>query len=124
MSGSRSRLDLDYAVLNSTGRRVLKVRGVERDQKKNMADLDIQAVNVSSDFEDFLDSYDLDELVDDDELTEYVNRIGEIKRTFRRVYTQIKITEGDGFNAKYPNYDNELREISVAFQEASKKFPN
>ena len=121
MSGARRRVDLDYAVLHSTGRREPKIRGIEGNQKKTMANLDIQAVNVSSDFEDFLDSYDLDELVDEDELTEYVNKIGEIKRTFRRVFAQIKIAEGDGFAEKYPNHDNELREISVTFQEASKK---
>ena len=61
MSGARRRVDLDYAVLHSSGRRVPKVRGVEKEQKKNMADLDIQAVNVSSGFEDFFVSYDLDE---------------------------------------------------------------
>ena len=121
MSGARRRVDLDYAVLHSTGRREPKIRGTEGNQKKTMANLDIQAVNVSSDFEDFLDSYDLDELVDEDELTEYVNKIGEIKRTFRRVFAQIEIAEGDGFAEKYPNHDNELREISVTFQEASKK---
>ena len=88
---------------------------------EKMADLDIQALNASSDFEDFLDSYNIEELVDEDELSEYVNRIGEIKRTFRRVYTLIKKTEGEGFGTKYPNYDNELRDISVKFQEANKK---
>ena len=86
-----------------------------------MADLDIQALNASSDFDDSLDSYNIGELVYEDELSEYVNRIGEIKRTFRRVYTQIKKTEGEGFDTKYPNYDNELRDISVKFQEANKK---
>ena len=121
MSRSRSRLDLDYAILNSSGRRVLKVRGTKGNQKENMADLDIQALNASSDFDDFLDSYNIGGLVDEDELSEYVNRIGEIKRTFRRVYTQIKKTEGEGFDTKYPNYDNELRDISVKFQEANKK---
>ena len=75
MSRSRSRLDLDYAILNSSGRRVFKVRGTKGNHKENMADLDIQALNASSDFDDFLDSYDIGELVDEDELSEYVNRI-------------------------------------------------
>ena len=119
MSGTRSRLDLDYAELNSTGRRVPKVR--EKVQQTKMDNLDIQAINASSDFEDFLDSYDIDNLEDEEELSEYLNKIGEIKRTFRRVYAQIKITEGEGFDAKYPNYDNERQEISVVFQEANKK---
>ena len=119
MSGTRSRLDLDYAELNSTGRRVPKVR--EKVQHTKMDNLDIQAINASSDFEDFLDSYDIDNLEDEEELSEYLNKIGEIKRTFRRVYAQIKITEGEGFDAKYPNYDNERQEISVVFQEANKK---
>ena len=56
MSGARHRVDLDYAVLHSAGRREPKIRGIEGDQKKSMANLDIQTINITSNFENFLDS--------------------------------------------------------------------
>ena len=66
-----SRLDLDYGVLHRTGRKVPKIRN------SRMAEFHIQAINICSDIEDLFDSHDIDELVGEDELHVYVEKLGE-----------------------------------------------
>ena len=122
MSGTRKKVDIDYAVLHSTGRRVPIVR--EREGVQTMAtspDLATQAVNITSDFEDFLESFKIEDIDDEDELAEYVSKIGNIKKVFRRIYAQLKLSEGEGFGTKFPNYERELKEINETFQEGNKK---
>ena len=84
-------------------------------------DLATQAVNITSDFEDFLESFKIEDIDDEDELAEYVSKIGNIKKVFRRIYAQLKLSEGEGFSAKFPNYERELKEINETFQEGNKK---
>ena len=91
----RSQPDLDYQILHSTGRKVPKTR---EKQTNNMSELQTMANNVGSDVEDFFDSYVLDELNEEEELREYVDKLDVLKREFKRIYSQLKRTEGENFS--------------------------
>ena len=97
----RNRLDLDYSILHRTGRRVPKVRDSKMD------DLRIQAINISSDVDDLFDSYEISELAEMDDLEDYVRKIGDVKREYRRIHRQIKDLDGDGFPTRYPDFDKQ-----------------
>ena len=55
------------------------------------------------------------------ELNDYVTKLGEAKKSFRRIHARFKIGEGDGFNENYPNYDNKLKDINKFFKLADGK---
>ena len=103
MSGPRRRVDIDYKVWNNTGRKVPKDRAKEH--KMAGPELSVQALNIGSDIEDFHENYNIDNLTEEDELSEYLSKIGETKIIFRRIYTQSKTIEGESFIDKYPYYD-------------------
>ena len=88
---SRNIPDLDYKVLNSTGVRVPKVRA-KGDKMDEVARL---AINSRSDVEDLFESYVIEELEDEDELSDYLTKIDVVKRDFRRIHSQLKAIEGD-----------------------------
>ena len=111
-----NRLDLDYGVLHRTGRKVPKVRGPEMASQG----LQTQAIHICSDMEDLLDSYDFENLEEEEELNEYVTKLGDLKRNFRRVHS-LKTAEGNAFKGKFPDFDTKLSELSEKFKIANKK---
>ena len=91
----RARLDLDYAILNKTGRRVVK----NRDKTMAGQELDQKLVYIQSDIEDFFDSYDLNITEEESELEQYLLELGNLKRNFRRIYSEsVKQTRGQYFS--------------------------
>ena len=69
MSNSRRRnIYLVYGILHITGRRVQKVSA----SKMENQELQIKAINTSSDIEDLFESYQIDNLNDDEDLSEFV----------------------------------------------------
>ena len=46
-------------------------------------DLDIQAIHISSDLEDFFDLYNIENIDEVDELKQYIIELGDLKRNFR-----------------------------------------
>ena len=118
MSEFRRRIvHLDHGILHRTGRRVAKIRG----PKMACNELQVQAINVSSDMEDLFESYQIDDLIELGELNEVLCKIGDIKREFRRIHAQLKITEGDNYGRVYPDYKKQLKELNNKFNTANKK---
>ena len=113
---SRRIVELDYAILHRTGKRVPKV-------KTNMANQELQkqAINISSDIEDLMESYEIEKLTELDELDKFVTLIGDMKRDYRRIHAQLKIAEGENYHKAYPNYQNQLNELIENFKEANEK---
>ena len=86
-----------------------------------MAEFHIQAINICSDIEDLFDSYDIDELIGEDELHVYVEKLGETKREYRRIHSQLKMLAGEEFPIKYPDFDKNLNDLNGKFKIANKK---
>ena len=115
----RSAQQLDYKILHTTGRKVYKNRGDQNSSK--MDELNIKVVEICSDVDDFLASYTLKELTEEDEVQDYVLKLEGLKRDFRRVHSQVKTLEGNDFPTKYPYYDQRLTELTETFKAANKK---
>ena len=62
-----------------------------------------------------------DDLIELGELNEFLCKIGDIKREFRRIHAQLKITEGDNYGRVYPDYETQLKELNNKFNTANKK---
>ena len=101
---NRKKPDLDYLILHRTGRRVTK----SRDLKMANEELRLHVINISSDIEDFYDSYQLEELIEVDELENYLSKLGDMKRNFRRIHSQLKLAEGENFSVNYSKFDTTL----------------
>ena len=113
--GRSVRKDFDYAIYHKTGEKVPIDRG------SKMADLKTQVIHIQSDVEDFFDSYDIYLLDDEDELYDYVTKLGEIKRDFRRIYTELKTLEGENFTTNHPDLERSLYELTETFKNANKR---
>ena len=89
---TRGLLDIDYEIFNRTGEKVPKVRDRGAKMDQGISDLISEfknlAINCRSDVEDFFDTYDVTELVEEGDLLDYVSKIGEVKREFRRVHAR------------------------------------
>ena len=96
-----SRVDLDFAELNRMGRRVPK----NRNSKIANPDLQSEAVNITSDVEDLSDSYQIENMTEE-ELNEFVIKIGDVKK--------------DSEN-KYPTYEEQLKDLIENFKIAHGK---
>ena len=127
---SRSIPDFDYKILGNSGGRVHKVRTrttaddapVASMATENLDDLPKLAIEIRSDVEDLFESYDVDELSDEEELSSYQSKLEVAKRNFRRIHAQLKANEGDeGFQEKYPYYDTELGSLNDKFKIVTKK---
>ena len=115
----RSEQQIDYQILHTTGRKVYKNWGDQNSSK--MDELNIKVVEICSDVDDFLASYTLEELTEEDEVQDYVLKLEGLKRDFRRVHSQVRTLEGNDFPTKYPYYDQRLTEITETFKAANKK---
>ena len=117
MPGSRKKVDFDYAVYDKTGKQSQK--GL--DHKMVTTDLRVHALHITSEIEELFDSYQIENLTEEDGLNDYITKLGEAKRSFRRIHARLKIAEGDVFNENYPNYDNKLKDINKKFKLANSK---
>ena len=115
----RSVQQIDYQILHTTGRKVYKNRGDQNSSK--MDELNTKVVEICSDVDDFLASYILEELTEEEEVKNYVLKLEGLKRDFRRVHSQVKTLEGTDFPTKYPYYDQRLTELTEIFKAANKK---
>ena len=95
-SSRRSR-DIDYAELHRTGKRVPKIRNFKM---AVTSDLQLQAINVTCDIEDLFESYQIENLTEEFELSDFVIKIGNVKKDFRRIHAQLKISDGENFENK------------------------
>ena len=82
-----------------------------------------QVIDINSDIEDFLESYLLQNLVEEEELCDYIDTLSDIKKEYRKVYTKLKLVEGD-FDNKYPNYQKDLDGLNECFKTANGKLSN
>ena len=87
-------------------------------------ELKTKVIHICSDVEDFYDSYDLSVIDDEQDLQEYISRIGDLKRNFRRVYAELKTAEGTDFAKNFPNFEKDLKELNETFKIASEKLSN
>ena len=111
-------VNIDISVLHRTGRRV-RNRG---NMTSVMADMQSKAIDCTSDVEDLFDFYKLDEIDDLIELKEYLSKIENVKRDFRRVHAHLKSTEGEEvFKTKYPYYEKYMADLNTAMKSTSKK---
>ena len=111
---SRSIPDIDYKILHERGDKVPKARtkpftvddapGIDIDNASQiMDDLPKLAIDIRSDVEDLFESYDIDELLDEEELSRYQSKLETVKRDFRRIHAQLKANGGEEvFQEKYP----------------------
>ena len=76
---------------------------------------------MRSDVEDFFDSYDIENLGDVEEVHNYITELGDLKRDFRRIHSQVKLAEGVEFSTKYPDFDKLLNDLNDRFKHASQK---
>ena len=116
MSGSRRRLDFDYKVYHSTGTKV----PVDRGGRMTTPDINTQAINIDSDVEDLFESYNIENLIDEEELADYIAKVAETKRIYRRIHSQLKKLD-DKFTENYPNYEKNLKKLQEKFTEANNK---
>ena len=87
-----------------------------------MDDLATLVIDIRSDVDDLSDSYDINELSDEEELSNYQAKLETVKRNFRRIHAQIKSNEGEeAFQKKYPYYDEDLASLTEKFKSATKK---
>ena len=108
MPGSRKKVDFDYAVYDKTGKKPLK----DRDHKMATPDLRVQAIHITSDIEDLFDSYQIENLTEEDGLNDYITKLGEAMKSFRRIHTRLKIAEGDGNEGRSIRYQ-EPKEFGI-----------
>ena len=118
-SSSRTRIDIDYAELHRTGRRVPKDRTIKME-----TDPKVQAIHIKCDIEDLYESYQIENLTEEFEISNYISKIEDIKRHFRRIHAQLKISEGENFKRNFPNYESELSELNGNFKIANEKLSN
>ena len=124
---SRNIPDIDYKELHERGAKVPKVRGrtITEDIAPatiTMDDLATLVIDIRSDVDDLSDSYDINELSDEEELSNYQTKLETVKRNFRRIHAQIKSNEGEeAFQKKYPYYDEDLASLTEKFKSATKK---
>ncbi len=81
-------LDVDYKILGTKG---LKVP--PKPENRNMADKNLErdAIYAQSDLEDFFDTFDITTLGEEDEIGLYITELGDLKRKFRRVFSELKV---------------------------------
>ena len=113
----RKKIDLDYAILHKTGRRVPKVRGSDMASQE----LQMQAIDIESDIEDFFESYQVTNLNEIDPLVSFVSKIEDLKRSYRRIYAQIRALEGENYDTKYPEFEKQVNNLTQNFREANTK---
>ena len=112
-SGSRQTIDLESEEIStSDGRRT---RGA-----KMAADYKIQALDIRSNVEDFLESYEIENLVLEEDLIDYISKIGDLKKDYRRVHTHLKSKDKD-FANNYPDYHDQLSFLNENFKTATEK---
>lgn len=83
-------------------------------------DINIQAINIGSDVEDLFESYNIENIIEEEELTDYITKVGETKRIYRRIHTQLKKLD-DKFTENYPDYDKNLKKLQEKFSQANTK---
>ena len=117
-SDRTTRLDVDYKILGTKG---LKLP--PKPENRNMANKDLErgAIHVKSDLEDFFDTFDITTLVEEDEIVPYIAELGDLKRNFRRVFSELKVAEGENFETKYPKYEQDMLYYNGKFKDASSK---
>ena len=116
----RKRFEYDYKEL-SRGRRVWKDRSKGTGE---MDELQKQIIDCRSDVEEFYVDFVLNDLEDEEDLEQYVTKIVEIKREFRRVHAQLKISEGDddeAFKKNHPYYVKDVAELDSLYKKSTKK---
>ena len=88
-----------------------------------MADKGIhaQAINIRSDVDDFFDSYDFETLGELEDVQDYITNLGDLKRAFRRIHSQITEIERAEFGTKYPDFDKLLDGLNYRFKIANQK---
>ena len=117
----RSILSLDYKELHSRGRRVFKKREKTKTGEVEMDSLTSDAIKICSDVEDFFESYDLDEITEEEGLLGYVGEIKLLKQEYRRVHALLKNADAGGFATNCPYYDRDMQNLTDKFKEANKK---
>ena len=79
----RQTLSLDYKIFHSEGRKVVKVRDTDTIMESEISELTKNlhslAINCRSDVEDFFDTYDIDELENEEDLQNYISKIEGVK---------------------------------------------
>ena len=83
-------------------------------------DINTQAINIDSDVEDLFESYNIENLIDEEELADYIAKVAETKRIYRRIHSQLKKLD-DKFTENYPNYEENLKKLQEKFTEANNK---
>ena len=81
----RKILDIDYKPFHSRGERVPKVRTTiskMTDVTELVTEFQNLAINCRSDVEDFFETYDIEMLVEEEELSIYLSKIEDIKHEF------------------------------------------
>ena len=84
-------------------------------------ELKTRVIHICSDVEDFYESYNIELIEDEQELKDYISGIGDLKRNFRRIYSELKIAEGDNFARNFPHFEKDLHELTDSFKTASQK---
>ena len=124
----RQTLPLDYKIFHTEGRKVVKVTDTTSTMEENLETpaefnrLKSVAIDCYSDVEDFFDTYSIDEIENDSDIQDYVSKLGDLKREFRRTHAHIRsIMETDEFDNNYPDYAKELDNLTKHFKIATKK---
>ena len=89
-----------------------------------MDELQKQIIDCRSDVEEFYVDFVLNDLEDEEDLEQYVTKIVEIKREFRRVHAQLKISEGgddEAFKKNHPYYVKDVAELDSLYKKSTKR---
>ena len=84
-------------------------------------ELQMQAIDIESDIEDFFESYQVTNLNEIDPLVSFVSKIEDLKRSYRRIHAQIRALEGENYDTKYPEFEKQVNNLTQNFREANTK---
>ena len=94
----RSLLSLDYKELYGMGRQILKKR--EKGPITGEIEMDphrAEPIRIRCDVEDFFESYELEEMTEEEDLIKYVGEIKLLKQEYHRIHTLLKDGDSGGF---------------------------
>ena len=81
------------------------------------ADQRNQALFVHDEVEDFFETYSLEEQTTEEDLSQFLANVGDLKKRFRKVHVLLKESDKN-FIKNYPQYDITLDRLKTEFKNA------
>ena len=95
----------------------LDSKGGRTRSSKMTADQRNQALFVHDEVEDFFETYSLEEQTTEEDLSQFLANVGDLKKRFRKVHVLLKESDKN-FIKNYPQYDITLDRLKTEFKNA------